>query len=153
MALLNNFCFHVYAQKWLFIGENCNVFIGTSMVFFLTKLLAAPFPVFSVHRAGSQLKISSWACSSLFHSLLATYQLGVTTCQPIDLQETWPGKLPTCRQLANSLTWPRKLQFANLTMRLATCNICNLAWQRGWQLATWVYHRILLAAEASDWYT
>ena len=25
-----NFCFHVYAQKSLFIAENCNVFFGTS---------------------------------------------------------------------------------------------------------------------------
>ena len=24
--MLNNFCFHVYAQKSLFIAENCNVF-------------------------------------------------------------------------------------------------------------------------------
>ena len=23
---LNNFCFHVYAQKSLFIGKNCNAF-------------------------------------------------------------------------------------------------------------------------------
>ena len=45
LDMLNNFCFHVYAQKWLFIGENCNGFFGTSMGFFLTKLLAAPFPV------------------------------------------------------------------------------------------------------------
>ena len=26
--MLNNFCFHVYAQKLLFIAENCNVFLG-----------------------------------------------------------------------------------------------------------------------------
>ena len=26
--MLNNFCFHVYAQKSLFIGENDNVFCG-----------------------------------------------------------------------------------------------------------------------------
>ena len=36
--MLNNFCFHVYAQKSLFKVENVNGF-------FLTKLLAAPFPV------------------------------------------------------------------------------------------------------------
>ena len=24
----NNFCFHVYAQKSLFIAENCNAFLG-----------------------------------------------------------------------------------------------------------------------------
>ena len=28
--MLNNFCFHVYAQKSLFIGENVNGFFGTS---------------------------------------------------------------------------------------------------------------------------
>ena len=28
--MLNNFCFHVYAQKSLFIAENCNGFFGTS---------------------------------------------------------------------------------------------------------------------------
>ena len=26
--MLNNFCFHVYAQKSLFVGENGNVFLG-----------------------------------------------------------------------------------------------------------------------------
>ena len=26
--MLNNFCFHVYAQKSLFIVENCNAFLG-----------------------------------------------------------------------------------------------------------------------------
>ena len=28
--MLNYFCFHVYAQKSLFIGENCNDFFWTS---------------------------------------------------------------------------------------------------------------------------
>ena len=28
--MLNNFCFHLYAQKSLFIAENCNGFLGTS---------------------------------------------------------------------------------------------------------------------------
>ena len=28
--MLNNFCFHVYAQKSLFIAENCNAFFWTS---------------------------------------------------------------------------------------------------------------------------
>ena len=28
--MLNNFCFHLYAQNSLFIGENCNVFFGTT---------------------------------------------------------------------------------------------------------------------------
>ena len=28
--MLNNFCFHVYAQKSLFIAENCNGFFFTT---------------------------------------------------------------------------------------------------------------------------
>ena len=35
--MLNNFCFYVYAQKSLFIGENDNVYFWTSA--------AAPMPV------------------------------------------------------------------------------------------------------------
>ena len=30
LDMLNKFCFHLYAQKSLFIAENCNVFFGTS---------------------------------------------------------------------------------------------------------------------------
>ena len=30
LDMLNKFCFHLYAQKLLFIGENCNGFFGTS---------------------------------------------------------------------------------------------------------------------------
>ena len=37
--MLNNFCFHVYAQKSLFIGENDNVYFWTSAA------AAAPLPV------------------------------------------------------------------------------------------------------------
>ena len=29
LDMLNNFCFHVYAQKSMFIAENCNDFLGT----------------------------------------------------------------------------------------------------------------------------
>ena len=36
--MLNNFCFHVYAQKSMFIGENGNAF-------FLTAAAAAPYTV------------------------------------------------------------------------------------------------------------
>ena len=39
LDMLNNFCFHVYAQKSLFIAENCNAFFGTS------SAAAAPSPV------------------------------------------------------------------------------------------------------------
>ena len=44
--MLSNFCFRVYAPKWLFIYENSNVFFTS-----------APVPLTLVHRAGSQLKI------------------------------------------------------------------------------------------------
>ena len=47
--MLNNFCFHVYAQNSLFIGENDNEF-------FLTAAAAREF---GVHGAGSQLNIKS----------------------------------------------------------------------------------------------
>ena len=30
LDMLNNFCFHLYAEKSLFIGENCNVFFTSS---------------------------------------------------------------------------------------------------------------------------
>ena len=49
--MLNNFCFHVYAQKSLFIAENCNAF-------FLTSASSASHE-FRSHRAGSQLKTIS----------------------------------------------------------------------------------------------
>ena len=45
--MLNNFCLHVYAQKSLFIAENCNEF------FFDTSHTPCEF---GVSRAGSQLK-------------------------------------------------------------------------------------------------
>ena len=45
LDMLNNFCFHVYAQKSLFKVENVNGFFLTSMVFFDKTLWTAPFPV------------------------------------------------------------------------------------------------------------
>ena len=49
--MLINFCFHVYAQKSLFIGENGNVFLDV--------ILSTLSCEFRVHRAGSQLKMLS----------------------------------------------------------------------------------------------
>ena len=49
LNMLNNFCFHVYAQNSLLIGED---------VFFDTLLLITLSCEFRVHRAGSQLKMS-----------------------------------------------------------------------------------------------
>ena len=57
LDMLNNFCFHTYAQKWLFIGENCNGFFGTSMGFFDKTVSSTLSCEFRIHRAGSHLKI------------------------------------------------------------------------------------------------
>ena len=48
--MLNNFCFRVYAQKSMFIGENDNVFFWDHIITLSTDIM--------VHRADSQLKIS-----------------------------------------------------------------------------------------------
>ena len=65
--MLNNFCFHVYAQKSLFIGENGNVF------FF--DLITCPCDI-RVHRAGSQLKsVHSWETKTLGTSYSETTNL------------------------------------------------------------------------------
>ena len=47
--MLNNFCFHVYAQKSLIIGENYNDFFDS-----IISTLSCEF---RVHRAGSQIII------------------------------------------------------------------------------------------------
>ena len=52
LDMLNNFYFHVYAQKSLFIAENCNVF------FWMSTTSTPTSCEFRVHRAGSQLKNS-----------------------------------------------------------------------------------------------
>ena len=49
LDMLNNFSFHLYAQKWLFIAENCNGFFDTTIT------LSCEF---RGHWAGSQLKMS-----------------------------------------------------------------------------------------------
>ena len=49
--MLTNFCFHVYAQKSVFICENCTGFFLTSTI------LSTRACDIRVHRAGSQLKI------------------------------------------------------------------------------------------------
>ena len=53
LDMLNNFCFHVYAQKSLFKVENVNAYFLTS-----SSLTSAPRE-FANHRAGSQLKITN----------------------------------------------------------------------------------------------
>ena len=50
--MLNNFCFHVYAQNSLFIAENCNGFFFDLLILLLSTLSCE----FRSHRAGSQLK-------------------------------------------------------------------------------------------------
>ena len=73
-------------------------------------------------------KISSWARGPLFHSLLATCQLELATCQRIDLQE-----LATCNlqlSICNLQLATCNLQLATCNLQLATCNLqfatCNL---------------------------
>ena len=71
LDMLNNFCFHVYAQKSLFKVENVNAFFDIN-AFSLTKLYGQqqhPFLFLSVSRAGSQLKTDS-----TFLVLLDLYQ-------------------------------------------------------------------------------
>ena len=51
--MLNKFCFHLYAQNSLFIGENCNGFVFDTLNIIITLTCE-----FRVHRAGSQLKMS-----------------------------------------------------------------------------------------------
>ena len=54
LDMLNNFCFHVYAQKSLFKVENVNGYFLTS-----SSSAAASAPrEFVNHRAGSQLKMT-----------------------------------------------------------------------------------------------
>ena len=50
LDMLNNCCFHVYAQMSLFMGVNVNGF-------FWTAAAATSSREFANHRAGSQLKI------------------------------------------------------------------------------------------------
>ena len=55
--MLNNFCFHVYAQKSLFIDENCYAFLYHHHQQQQHPVLQACEFRLRVHRAGSQLKI------------------------------------------------------------------------------------------------
>ena len=56
LDMLNNLCFHLYAQKSLFIAENVNAFLGHQW-FSLTKLfISTRSSEMTVLRAGSQLK-------------------------------------------------------------------------------------------------
>ena len=51
--MLNNFCFHVFTQKSLFMAENCNAFF----YIFIITINRSTLPCeFTLHRAGSQLK-------------------------------------------------------------------------------------------------
>ena len=55
--VLNNFCFHVYAQKSLFKVENVNAFFLTSMLFLWQNFLDSTLSCELANpRAGSQLK-------------------------------------------------------------------------------------------------
>ena len=55
--MLNNFCFHVYAQKSLFIGQNVNGFFWQHPVS-LEVIELVPVPVFLLDRVTRQLSTS-----------------------------------------------------------------------------------------------
>ena len=85
--MLNNFCFHVYAQKSLFEVENVNAF------FYVLHTVSCEF---ANHRAGSQLKKSIITLyvigngSELFNDRpLSHAQVSLSTC--IEIQ---PNLLP-----------------------------------------------------------
>jgi len=68
LDMLSKFCFHLYAQKSLFIGENCNAF------FDLLLSSTTRSTDIRVHRAGSQLIIIRYniliihgKCTRFFH--------------------------------------------------------------------------------------
>ena len=96
--MLNNFCFHLYAQKSLFIAENCNAFF--TMLFFT----AASAREFRSHRAGSQLKISvmtgTFSWESHFGKFYAMRKIGVATCTfyPRSIREHWEHQCHIHRQ-------------------------------------------------------
>ena len=50
--MLNNFCFHVYAQKKMFVGENGNTFLAV-----FDRIGSTRAPDIRVHKADSQLII------------------------------------------------------------------------------------------------
>ena len=73
--MLNNFCFHVYAQKSLYIGENARLF------FYL--LISTRACDIRVHRAGSQLKMSNVFDKSWEPAV--TVSVMVTVCVTCDI--------------------------------------------------------------------
>ena len=99
--MLNNFCFHVYAQKSLFIAENCNV------LFFLGQHQHHPhlFIVHRVHRAGSQLKIKlktiKWKAGVTVSvkSTLLPFWRGVTGSVK-ETQTHWDTDYRNCRNIS-----------------------------------------------------
>ena len=81
LDMLNNFSFHLYAQKWLFIAENCNVFFTASS----SSAAAEPYPASLqiYHRAGSQLKTYKWLGKSLrnFSPQNSTFCYNIHPCR------------------------------------------------------------------------
>ena len=61
LDMLNNFCFHLYAQKSLFIAKNCNAFFGHQhhppRVYILPKILISGPNLFDLI-SGPNLKIN-----------------------------------------------------------------------------------------------
>ena len=54
--MLNNFCFHVYAQKLLFLCENCNAFLGRHQPQHPVSCPLAVSP--PVHRSGARCQVN-----------------------------------------------------------------------------------------------
>ena len=71
LDMLNNFCFHLYAQKSLFIAENCNAFFFDIITIISSSTLSTDI---RIHRAGSQLK--TWRFWSFFSANFGRQILG-----------------------------------------------------------------------------
>ena len=100
LDMLSNFCFPVYAQKSRFIGENANVFLTSTTTSREVR----------VHRAGSQLKMSTW--QKLGTSVAVTVTVSVSV---------------TC--LCWSLGHGEQLLFSCLSSKVIICNYvtCHLS--------------------------
>ena len=76
--MLNNFCFHVYAQNSLFIGENCNASLSHSLILTLSlsHSLTLSF-ILSWHAEQllfsclcSKFAVYRWKCQCFFYHMI-----------------------------------------------------------------------------------
>ena len=81
--MLNNFCFHVYAQRSLFKVENVNAFF-----YIIISSSSTLSCYFRVHRAGSQLKkIMHWKKTVLITLPIMSYLIISITGPQVQLQK------------------------------------------------------------------